>query len=306
MKVIFIVRFKRAGAFVVFEGFLQVAEPVVADAEPNAGNEGAAIGGRKGVIRRGLIDGEFKPKDSLFPIFFFDVEQADVATNFWARRSEVKAFEQGSDLCGAVSDLAVAKSEGAASADFIFDPAVAEQKIFEHGGGGIVQPAVGQLPSEIIFLPFVRHRTVGEGMGEDKQVSAAPIVVAAQVCYGDIVFFGIGIDTDGFMDGAFPEEMGGASEDAFAVEEGCDVPVFVEGGIVAEEIGVDGVIQRSFQADKFLLIVGGDDIVGIQPEDIIARRQRKGIIASGGEVEVPSVVKDFSAAAFRDADSIIG
>lgn len=211
----------------------------------------------------GLIQSEFKPKDGLVPIFLFDVEGADIAADFGGGRGEVEAFKEGAKAFISVAEFLVAESEGAAGAYFIFGPAVAEQKIFENGGSCIVQPAVGQLPCEVIFLPLVRHRTVGERMGEDKEVSAAAFVVAAQVCDGDIAAFGIGIDADGFMHGAFPEEAGVFSDDTFSEEESSGVAERIERGVVAEEVGVDGAVEAFFEVEQFFLIVVGDDIVGV-------------------------------------------
>ena len=94
MQIAFIERFKRTGPFIEFKCFLMISEVVIANAEPNAGEKSAAIGADKALLIRGLIDSQFKPKNSLIPIFFFHVKKAQVAADFRARGCEVKASEE--------------------------------------------------------------------------------------------------------------------------------------------------------------------------------------------------------------------
>lgn len=94
MQIAFIERFKRTGPFIEFISFLMISEAVIANAEPNAWEETAAIGADKTLLIGGLIESQFKPKNSLVPIFFFHVKKAQVAAGFRARGCEVKASEE--------------------------------------------------------------------------------------------------------------------------------------------------------------------------------------------------------------------
>lgn len=287
MQIAFIERFKRAGPFIEFKCFLMISEAVVANAEPNAGEESAAIGADKALLLRGSIDGQFKPKNSLIPIFFFHVKKAQVAADFRARGCEVKASEESGYAFISLLEFIVAESECAASADFIFGPTVAEQKVFENGGGCIVQPAVGQLPCEVIFLPLVRHHTVGERMGEDKKVSAAAFIMAAQVSDRNIATLRIGIDTNCFVDGAAPKEVCISAYNPFSEKEGRGITVLIESGVITEQVGIYGTVHSFFEIEKFFLVFFGYNVVGIQPKDIIGGRERKRKVSCRREIKIP-------------------
>ena len=103
MKVLSIVqealiqRFIAACLFVIGVCFDVIAEAVIANGKPNAGQEAAAIGISKAVA--GLfVQSEFIPKDSLIPIFLLNEQLADIAANFGARRGEFETFEEGIEL----------------------------------------------------------------------------------------------------------------------------------------------------------------------------------------------------------------
>lgn len=305
MQITFIERFKRPGSFVEFISFLVISEAVIANAEPDAGEETAAIRADKTLLIGGLIESQFKPKNGLVPIFFFHVKKTQVAADFRTRGSEVEASEESRKAFISVLEFIVAESEGAASADFIFDPTVAEQKIFKNGGGCVVQPAVGQLPCEVIFLPLVRHHTVGKRMGEDKKVSAAALIMAAQVSDRNIATLRIGIDTNCFVDGAVPKKVCISANDTFSEKEGRGITVLIESGVVTQQVGIYGTVQSFFEIEEFFLVFFGYNVVGVQPKDIIGGRERKRKISCRREIEIPRKRINFCAEIESDVHCIV-
>ena len=277
------------GLLVPAAGALPLPEAVVTDAQPQAGEEPAAVGvGKADPARRPDVERQLIPEDRVAQPPRLAAQVAQSAARFRARRRAGKTLQQRLLRLPRPLQRAQAARQGEAGGDLILRPPVPLQKVSEGVRRGGVQPAVGELARKVINLPRVRLFAVGKGPREDAQVAEGLARRLAEVGDADRRMGGCAAREHVLVHPS-PPAGAGSAHDAHPLEGERAAPVF-RGDHGAQEVTPDLTAKRLFERAQGGGVVGAQDLVRVHPHAVVRRRAVKAEVARRGKILPPGEV----------------
>ena len=297
------------GAVVVFGGAGAFAQPVVADAQLDAGQVAVAVGADESARTVVAFAGEREliPEGRLPVARAVEKMLPDVAADLCARRIVLEGAQQRGKRRTRLFHRVAAPGEVAAGLDVVFDPAASPvQERLKHADGVGIAAVVVELARVVELVARRELSLCGELLFVDAQVARR--VGGTQLAVGN---GGVPVNDDArggdrLMHRSRPAVIGAVADDPFAVVGEGGLAVRVERRVVAEHDDVGGGVEGAFELEQRAAVCFQKDVVRVEPHAVFHLRLGEGKIPRGGKVVGPREVIDLVGIPPRDLPGRVG
>lgn len=299
---------ERLRALVEGAGAFSVSEGVIGADEAEKGSERACGGQFKVSLLAVVAAGERRliPEGGFPKPLLRKEEAAELTADGGARLPVEKTAKERAFGIGETALFFQTEGKDLARFDLVDIPAVRGEGIFKPCDGLRVEAVIVELPP-VIEEVAGRERLLGGPLLIDAEIAVLSFLSAPEVMDVKVEGELFAEGGDALVNAAHPMRFLRTAEDTLAAkgERGCSVRT--EGGVVGEEEDIGAfAFQEGAKGGESFPRWGRENVVGVQPEEIVSRRPGKGEVARLGKVVLPGKGEHFVGKPSGDRRGLVG
>ena len=299
---------ERLRALVEGAGAFSVSEGVIAADEAEKGSERACGRQFKVSLLTVVAAGERRliPENGFPKSLLRKKEAAELTADGGARLPVEKTAKERALGIGEASLFFQAEGKDLARFDQVDIPAACGEGFFKSCDGLRVEAVVVELPP-VIEEVAGRERLLGGPLLIDAEIAVLSLLPAPEMMDVEVEGELLAEGGNALVDTAHPMRFLRTAEDALAAEGEGWRSVLTEGGVVGKEEDIGALaFQKSAKGGKPFTRWGRENVVGVQPEEIVSRRPGKGEVARLGKVVLPGKGEHFVGKPSGDRRGLVG